>query len=93
MATHQIKIKSGNPPTAKPYTLEICKKSKDRVKWTSKSKDWVVVFKGASPFERQFFSPAHPGNQKIVVDSTPTEYPYMVCVNGKTCASPIIIVT
>lgn len=91
MANHDITVEKGNPPTAKPYGQEIG--VQDSVNWSSKdSQDWVVVFKGVSPFERLYFTPSHPKSQKVVVEAGPTKYHYNVCVDGEVNHSPWIIV-
>jgi hypothetical protein len=86
----RVEIKPGNPPTADPYVLDISKKGADRVEWSSKVKDWAVVFEGLSPFKRLYFIPGQHQSGNIVVDSGPTEYSYTVYVNGKKSNSPQI---
>lgn len=88
MAKHEIEI-TDTPPGAVDTTIK--KGNQDRVKWWSKSKDWVVVFKkGETPFERSYYNPAENESKEIKVEPGDKKYEYMVCVDGKIFNSPWI---
>lgn len=85
----QINILKGNPSTVDNDPVEVWTTNNDRVKWSGPG-DWLVVFDGPSPFERDHFDPAHPGNTQIVGAGGGREYKYTVYVDGKKGADPII---
>lgn len=85
----QINILKGNPSTVDQDTVEVWTTNNDRVVWSGPG-DWLVVFDGPSPFERDHFDPAHPGNTKIVGAGGGREYKYTVYVDGQKGADPII---
>ncbi|HET9178679.1 MAG TPA: hypothetical protein VFQ24_10030 [Terriglobia bacterium] len=86
-----VKIQKGNPSNVDNDPVEVSKKNRDQVEWSGPG-DWLVVFDGPSPFERDHFDPAHPGNTDIVVAGDDHQYKYTVYVDGKKGADPIIIV-
>lgn len=91
----EIKIIKGNPSNVDQDPMEVWKNKdeNDRVEWSSDSgHDWLVVFDKESPFERDYFTPAHPGNTDIVGAGGGKKYKYTVYVDGKKGADPIIIV-
>jgi len=91
-----IKI-HGNPSNVDQDRVEVSKNNKDKVHWSlgapgAGPADWLVVFEGPSPFERDHFDPAHPGNADIMVEPSDRQYKYTVYVDGKKGVDPIIIV-
>src|SRR5690242_18822261 len=92
-----IHIHKGNPANVDQDPVYVYKSKKDTVQWSLDPPppgpaDWLVVFEGPSPFERDHFEPAHPGNTDIVVPAGDREYKYTVYVDGKRGADPMIIV-
>ena len=79
----------GNAPTVDQPTVRVSKGKSDRVQWWSRSHDWAVVFDGATPFERRYFSPCNPGNNEIKVNEG--SFKYSIFIDGSS-ADPIIIV-
>src|SRR5215472_14494288 len=90
----KIKIHKGDPSRVDTDPVPVSKNSRDQVEWSCPAGpgDWLVVFEGPSPFERDHFDPAHPGNTTIVVPGDNTEYKYTVYVDGKKGVDPIIII-
>lgn len=86
----QINILNGNPSTVDQDPVEVWTTNNDKVKWACPGEDWLVVFEGPSPFERDYFDSAHPGNTQIVGKGGGTEYKYTVYVDGKRGKDPII---
>lgn len=87
----------GNPCNVDNDPVEVSKNNKDKVQWSlgapgAGPSDWLVVFEGPSPFERDHFDPTHPGNTDIVVPGDNSQYKYTVYVDGKKGADPMIIV-
>lgn len=94
-----IKIIKGNPQTGEKHKVDADRVVVDttknhRVRWScpTGSTDWLVVFNGPSPFERDHFDHEHAGNNQVVVAGGDTEYKYTVYVDGKIGADPIIII-
>lgn len=90
---NKINIQRGNPSNVDQDSVNVSKNNKDKVQWSGPGPgDWLVVFDGPSPFERDYFTPAYPGNTDIVVEPSDYEYKYTVYVDGKKGVDPIIIV-
>lgn len=91
----QINIHKGNPSGVDQDPVEVSKSNKDKVQWSlgapgAGPADWLVVFDSPSPFERDYFTPEHPGNADIVVQPSNHDYKYTVYVDGKKGDDPII---
>ncbi len=85
-----IPARGGNPPTVDQPSVTLSKGKKEQVKWWSRSKDWVVVFEGATPFDLHYYGPHNPGNRKIT--GSVKGYKYSIYVDGAS-ADPMIILT
>ncbi len=88
-----IRIIKGHPSKVDKDPVEVWKNKdgNDRVEWSGPG-DWLVVFNDASPFDRDYFTPADPETADIVGEGGGREYKYTVYVDGKRGADPIIIV-